>query len=238
MTVGFCHLAIIPLRAEPTSRSEMVSQLLFGETYSILEEKDGFTLVISQHDQYQGYISQNQVNQISAGHWSLGPVRPVTQPFSVYGEGREQRTLVKGSWVPDPECVFKPVISGRTWVEAAQGYLNSPYLWGGRHPLGIDCSGLTQMSARIAGISLPRDAYQQAIKGETVEFLELAQAGDLAFFANADGNIIHTGILTGHQTIIHAHGWVREDRIDHQGIFNGHAYTHKLRIVKRFVNAD
>ena len=119
-------------------------------------------------------------------------------------------------------------------IENAFIYLNAPYLWGGRSPLGIDCSGLSQMVYRLQGINLPRDAYQQAEIGTTVVKLEESEAGDLAFFENNEGKIVHVGIIMENNYVIHASGKVRIDSIDKQGIFNRElaAYTHKLRLIK------
>ena len=113
-------------------------------------------------------------------------------------------------------------------------YLNAPYLWGGRSPLGIDCSGFTQMVYRLQGINLPRDAYQQAHIGTTLSFVDESEPGDLAFFDNKDGEIVHVGIILEENHIIHASGKVRIDRIDQQGIFNSEigSHTHKLRLIK------
>jgi cell wall-associated NlpC family hydrolase len=88
---------------------------------------------------------------------------------------------------------------------------------------------------KIAGQRLERDAYQQADQGTTLGFIDEAEMGDLAFFDNEEGKIIHVGILLGGGKIIHASGRVRIDRIDHQGIFNEETgkYTHQLRIIKR-----
>jgi cell wall-associated NlpC family hydrolase len=85
------------------------------------------------------------------------------------------------------------------------------------------------------GIRLLRDAYQQAEQGTLVNFIEEIQTGDLAFFDNEEERIIHVGIVLDKQTIIHASGHVRIDRLDHQGIFNVDTkkYSHKLRIIKR-----
>ena len=120
-------------------------------------------------------------------------------------------------------------------IENAFVYLNAPYLWGGRSPLGIDCSGFTQMVYRLQGINLPRDAYQQAEVGTTAATLEVSEAGDLAFFENDDGKIVHVGIIMENNYIIHASGKVRIDKIDQQGILNSETkeYTHKLRLIKR-----
>jgi cell wall-associated NlpC family hydrolase len=122
-------------------------------------------------------------------------------------------------------------------IENALIYLNAPYLWGGRSPFGIDCSGFTQLVYRLQGIKLPRDAYQQAEVGNTLSFIEESEEGDLAFFDNTEGKIIHVGIIMKNNYIIHASGKVRIDRIDQQGIFNSSlkTHTHKLRLIKSIV---
>ena len=128
-----------------------------------------------------------------------------------------------------PGCVKKDKL-----VENALMYLNAPYLWGGRSPLGIDCSGFTQMVYRLQGVDLPRDAYQQAEVGTTLSFVEESEAGDLAFFDNNEERITHVGIILENNHIIHASGKVRIDRIDQQGIFKKElgTHTHKLRLIK------
>jgi cell wall-associated NlpC family hydrolase len=122
-------------------------------------------------------------------------------------------------------------------IDTAFLYLNSPYLWGGRTPFGIDCSGYSQIVYRMCGVDLPRDASQQAEVGDRLSFIEEATPGDLAFFDNNEGRITHVGILLGDNKIIHASGKVRVDRIDHQGIFNDemHDYSHHLRLITRVI---
>ncbi|MGB8359752.1 MAG: C40 family peptidase, partial [Bacteroidales bacterium] len=122
-----------------------------------------------------------------------------------------------------------------TVTETAMQFLNAPYLWGGRTPLGIDCSGLVQISFKVHGIALPRDASQQAEKGVTVNFISDAKPGDVLFFSTDTDNITHTGLLLAKETIIHAAGRVRCDRVDHQGIWRDdqEKYSHRLRLIKR-----
>ena len=122
-------------------------------------------------------------------------------------------------------------------IKTAYMYLNTPYLWGGRSPMGIDCSGFTQMVYKINGISLKRDASQQAQEGETLSFIEESEAGDLAFFDDKEGKITHVGLLLEKNHIIHAHGAVRIDQIDQTGIFNSETKTHshKLRMIKKII---
>ena len=113
-------------------------------------------------------------------------------------------------------------------------YLNAPYLWGGKTPFGIDCSGFTQMVYRLNGFKLMRDAYEQATQGNALSFIEESSPGDLAFFDNKEGNITHVGIIMENNHIIHAHGKVRIDRLDQTGIYNVdlRTHSHKLRVIK------
>jgi len=128
--------------------------------------------------------------------------------------------------------------TGENIIQLAKNFENAPYLWGGRTVLGIDCSGLSQLVYKIVGIALPRDASMQVNKGESISFITEAQPGDLAFFDNDEGQIIHVGILLNENEIIHASGWVKINSIDHQGIFNTdtNSYSHKLRVIKRIIN--
>jgi hypothetical protein len=131
---------------------------------------------------------------------------------------------------------FPPVPADFSQLEQhALSYINTPYLWGGRSPFGIDCSGFVQMVYRLCGYPLPRNASQQVNLGITVDFVENVRSGDLAFFDNNAGDIVHVGIVLGEGEIIHSSGTVHIDKLDHQGIFNNNSgkYTHKLRILKR-----
>jgi len=123
-------------------------------------------------------------------------------------------------------------------LELAMVFRNAPYLWGGRSPFGIDCSGLTQVLYKMVGLNIKRDAYQQAEQGQTLSFVEESDVGDLAFFDNDEGQIIHVGMLLGGNSILHASGKVRVDKLDHQGIFNVDTgrYSHKLRLIRRIID--
>jgi cell wall-associated NlpC family hydrolase len=103
-------------------------------------------------------------------------------------------------------------------------------------PFGIDCSGFTQMVYKLNGFHLLRDASQQSTQGEALSFIEESEPGDLAFFDNEEGTIIHVGIIMADNYIIHS-GKVRIDRIDHLGIFNAETnkHTHKLRVIKNYL---
>ena len=131
---------------------------------------------------------------------------------------------------PDP-CPLTPMLS------FALRFLRAPYLWGGRTPAGIDCSGFTQLIYKSIGVLIPRDASQQVELGNALDFASEAQIGDLAFFQNEEGRIVHVGMVCALGKIIHASGQVRIDKLDDTGIFNADKgqYSHHLRIIKRIL---
>lgn len=252
---GICNLSLTPCRSQPSHKSEMVTQLLFGEHFSVLEEQGGWSLIKTAPDGYECWVDKKQYKRISGEEFNL--INDVPQRLSLefikkIGRAGEHRNIFPGSVLPGfKKGKFflgtdgfsfrgKSVLSSRkpnrnNIISTAKIYLNSPYLWGGRSPAGIDCSGLTQVVYKLNGIVLPRDAHKQAAIGESLNFVEEAQKGDLAFFDNEEGKIIHVGIVAGNSKIIHASGNVRTDNLDHYGIFNAETgkYSHNLRLIKR-----
>lgn len=251
MTEGYCYLSLIPVRSEPSGKSTMVNQLLFGDHMKILEELDNWYRIISLHDNYEGWVEKNQVEtsaQVAGKEVLL--ISDLTATILVENC---TKTLLFGSKIQsnDSQLILNGIKSelkagsvtryldytGDNILATGYKLMGSPYLWGGRSPFGIDCSGLVQLAFKMTGVNLPRDAWQQAgYQGEFIDLIAEAKAGDIAFFDNEEGRIIHTGILTGDGYIIHASGRVRIDPVDHVGIFNRDlkTYSHKLRIIKRF----
>lgn len=258
MECGIAGLSIIPVRAEPASQSEMVSQLLFGETYQILEEKGEWIRIKGFSDQYEGWINALQHTLWSPSNELSGVLNNF--PFTIATNIRTQKeiylmpgSIIHGFRYASDTLNFKMnqetyQIKGNTdllkpltlseVLELGRKFLMAPYLWGGRTFWGIDCSGFTQLIYKIAGLQLPRDAWQQAEIGETIDFLNETKLGDLAFFDNENGRITHVGIMNGQGEILHASGKVRIDLIDSYGIFNESKgkHTHKLRTIKRMLN--
>jgi gamma-D-glutamyl-L-lysine dipeptidyl-peptidase len=241
---GICNLSVIPLRKHPDSTSEIVSQLLFGDVFSIESISNGWVEIVTDYDHYPGYISQKQY---AAYHDEVDEWQTLTAfPFTIVQHNSGTLMLPPGCSVPaSPEFTLgNENYSINTTQEQyntgnietiAMRYLNTPYLWGGKTPFGIDCSGFTQMVFKQCGVDLPRDAYQQAEAGVAVSFVGETRVGDLAFFDNEAGRITHVGIMLENQKIIHASGRVRIDDLDHYGIMNieEKQYSHKLRIIKR-----
>ena len=251
---GICNLANIPLRFEPSDRSEIVSQVLFGEHFEVLETQQQWAKIRLQYDRYEGWIDSKQYQKISENDYrqlsedaivlNADLVEYITAPNSLLMPIPLGASL---SFLNHPEinttnfefeglCVsgIKPKPN---LVQTAFLYLNAPYLWGGKTPFGIDCSGFTQMVYKLNGYHLLRDASQQATQGDALSFIEESEPGDLAFFDNEEGRIIHVGIIMEDNYIIHASGKVRIDRLDHLGIYNAEVnkHTHKLRVIKKVI---
>ena len=250
----------MPCRKEPSHRSEMVTQLLFGEHFTVLEENEEWAHIITAADEYDCWISNKQFLPIKpetfaelqkggqvlsnepvqlVQHKNSGTYFPVvigsTIPFlkdKKFTIENQEYEFAGEYLLPDEKNIDRKKI-----VSTAFTFLNAPYLWGGRSPFGIDCSGLTQMVYKLNGFKLLRDASQQATLGLSLSFVEEAQAGDLAFFDNEEGKIIHVGIVLEEGKIIHASGKVRVDKIDHYGIFNVDTkkYSHHLRVIKKLL---
>lgn len=251
MQYGISNLSIVPMRNEASDKSEMVNQILFGEHFKVLQSQKKWSKIRLSHDSYEGWICNKQWVEISEEDYKqLDKEIPTISidildiinkdhhqpivigsilPFYKSGHALINNEMYKFDGLTTPGFVKKEKI-----VENSLMFLNSPYLWGGRSPLGVDCSGFSQIVYRLQGIDLPRDAYQQAKVGTTLSFVEESEPGDLAFFDNQEGVINHVGIILKDNHIIHASGKVRIDRMDQQGIFNSELgiHTHKLRLIK------
>ena len=251
---AICNLSSIPLRLEPNDRSEIVSQVLFGEHFEILEKENQWFKIKLHFDSYEGWMDSKQCQIISKEQYETlcneviilnsdlveyistanNVLIPITLGASLSFLNHSDINIQNYSFEGYKTSGIKPKSS---IVDIAYMYLNAPYLWGGKTPFGIDCSGFTQMVYKLAGYKLFRDASQQANQGEVLSFIEESESGDLAFFDNEEGKIIHVGIMLNDNYIIHASGKVRIDRLDHLGIYNSeiNRHTHRLRVIKKII---
>lgn len=257
LSYAFCNTALAPMRAEPRHGSEMVNQLLFGDRVEVQEiNENDWARIRCEWDGYEGWCKAGQLAMISKKEYRK-EVKHITYGGKIMFEedemwlpvgcdlfgikgGKVHMCAKDGKYKGKRLAVKDLVLTPATLLEAAMQYMNAPYLWGGRSVAGIDCSGLTQMAFKMCGRVIPRDAGEQALEGEDVDFLQHAQPGDLAFFDNEDGKITHVGILTDTDHIIHATdtiGRVIIDKIDQGGIVSKllRKRTHHLRMVKRYI---
>lgn len=251
MQHAVCIVPVAHVRLLADHRSEMVNQLLFGEAVKIHDiDKDGWMQVESTWDGYTGACRSNQFLFLN---------EPVKESGEFTGDWVEEifvneqklmipfgsnlsilKTNTNGCPVIYNGNIYKApesTANEKSIRDLASIFLNTAYLWGGKSVFGIDCSGFVQSVFKMLNIALPRDANMQVDKGEPVGFLQEAKCGDLAFFDDNEGKIVHVGIMLNDHEIIHSSGNVRIDVIDHEGIIHtaSKRRTHHLRIIKRIV---
>ena len=260
MKYGISGLSIIPVRKEPSEQSEMITQILYGEHFVVNEIMLGWANVKLAFDGYNGWVDMKMITPLVEKAYQKierAPFAVTTDIFNIIPVNTEQTTMiVAGStlpfWRPNlkefsiQQEIFqhtgnitfrKPANIRKVLIEQALKYFNAPYLWGGRSPLGIDCSGFAQIIYKMVGYSIPRDVSTQVHCGTALSFVEETLPGDLAFFDNEEGQIVHVGIIWEKHKIIHASGKVRIDNVDQFGIFNVDTkqYSHQMRVMKRII---
>jgi hypothetical protein len=254
MQYSVCCVPVSAIRKEPLHTAEMVSQQLFGECCTALETTGKWTKIRCKYDEYDGWCETSHLveideNQFSFKHEILTAeyVNIIryngSKMFVPYGSSVAIFKKQKAKWQSnictykgEVEYPYTEKLSKKKIKKITSNYLNTPYLWGGKSVFGIDCSGFSQAVYKRLNIYLPRDSWQQAEHGIVVPDLTKAQCGDLCFFSNPEGRIIHVGILLNHRKIIHSSGKVRIDEIDEKGIINSDTgrRTHSIKVMKRY----
>lgn len=256
LSYAFSQVSILPIYKEPSHRSEQVSQMLYGEKAEIQYLHDAvWAKIKTEWDEYVGFCLVAQLKIISKKEFNKFTKQRVVDHHSKFILNESNINLPLGADLikfqlnkEENPLKFKGKkillnelhSDGALVCKSAFQYINSPYMWGGRSVFGIDCSGLSQMAYKLANVRMPRDASQQALLGETVNFLQNTKPGDLAFFDNTEGIITHVGVLLNESTIIHASemsGKVVVDKIDLGGIISIalRKRTHNLRLIKRYI---
>lgn len=228
MKKGHCTVSVAAIYKDASEQSMMISQLLFGETFIVREQKNGFTNILADFDDFEGWVSDLQWAETIDTTEKMS----IRKPFEFHND-------VLVSLGSEVENVSEIGVSNREHIkETALDFLHVPYLKGGRSFFGTETSSFVQLVFKANGVHLPRSASQQAEKGNLLAFVEESEAGDLAFFDDADGIISHVGIMLNNYQIIHCYGKVRIDAIDSSGIYNNELgrHTHKLRFVKNFLS--
>ena len=246
-----CCNVFVPLRSGPSHRSEMLSQVLFGEKYRITDHVGHWYKIETLFDNYSGWIDTDHLQHSPAVPDDKGQV--LNRSLLCHKEDGTRMVLEAGCEVYDPDFEKARFRAGGSFFSAGSGFdnsylmvsgsladtalkfINCPYIWGGRIPSGIDCSGFVQLVYKIRGINIPRDSWQQAEAGVSISFLEETLPGDLLLFDDERGKITHVGMILSRGLVIHASGRVRIDTIDAQGIFKKEkgGYSHKLRTIRR-----
>jgi hypothetical protein len=247
MHLCVCIVSVAPIRKEPSHKSEIVTQLLFLESATFLEEQGDFVRIKCTYDGYEGWCQVGQLSIVDSLEpnvgWHLKAINNVAinqnNILASIGTPWFNKPLHINNYIA--ECAGEESNGNLQFAEEnivalTAKYIGAPYLWGGKSIFGIDCSGFSQQVFKMMGKYLPRDAYQQAELGNNIGFLEEASCGDLAFFDDENGKITHVGILLNSHSIIHASSYVKIDKIDSMGIISSltNKRTHKLRLIKSF----
>ena len=250
MQYGICPLSVVPVRLVADDCSELITQLLYGDHFKIIDTRKFYSKIRIAYDNMEGWISNQQIHPLTEEEYhqiNTGKTQKFSSDLVSFIATTDEILvpLVLGSSIENTHLLqhryegnfIERIIEKNEIINMALLYLNAPFLSGGKTPFGIDCAGFTQMIYKINGYHLLRTAAQQATQGEPLSFIEESEPGDLAFFDNNDGVIDHVGIIMQNNYVIHSSGKVRIDRIDHTGIFHAElkSYTHKLRVIKKII---
>lgn len=236
MEIAVCNVSVAAVRSEDSFESRMITQILYGERVTVLEKGKHSAYISIPPFDYEGFVDLKQITLLEDSK-----VEPSTRTqsslFDYRDLGEGPVLLSLGSELPEGEITEESSNKREKLVRLAKAFEGAPHLKGGRSAFGVDCSGFVQLCYKCIGMEIPRHSREQALQGEVLSFVEEAEPGDLAFFENREGEVIHVGMVLSDQRIVHSYGKVRVDLLDTTGIFNlGLArHTHKLRFIKRLL---
>ena len=238
--------SIVPMRSEASEAAEQLTQLLFGETCTILEEKPRWKRVKSDLDGQTGWVDFKMISPMSSEEYAAYHPRwrdaeakvgfPVAFAMSVnngqtipltmgtrlpgYKDGEFEVLGVKFRIQPEMVVIKPLALTPENLMQVTRFLLNVPYLWGGKSALGMDCSGFTQIVHSLFGHNLLRNAREQITQGRKISSLRSVKPGDLAFFDHGDGRITHVGLLLDSERVMHCSGRIKIEKIDQSGIWS------------------
>ena len=231
---------MVAVRKKNNAKSEMINQLFFGESITIIKTKEKWSFVSSNIDNYQGWIRNLHFKLIKKNEYKI-----LCENDSLFSKSEiiikndaYEITIPTGSLLSSVKFLnyyYTNEVGSKSLLETIKSFINSPYLWGGKTKYGVDCSGLVQSIFKTLNIILPRDSHEQSDFG--VEIKEAYKLGDLGFFGENLNRISHVGIFVDNETIVHAYGKVRMDKINSEGIYNNEEkrVTHFLQKVNRIL---
>ena len=242
--LGTCLQTYIPIRSEPKSSAEMVSSLIFGETYSVYENKNDFLRIVTDFDKYEGWISADTFEEYIE-------FNEVNEYIFIEAKGEHQIMFIPcGAYLPesgeftvgDSKFKLEKKLKSNQHLplslriqKLAESFENIPYLWGGRSFMGIDCSGFMQVVFKANGIDLPRDSSQQCEVGKPINY-NSKKVCDLVFFSKPNANkVSHVALYIGSDKVIHASGKVRIQTLHKDGIFEDGQLKYALKMIQRII---